>query len=246
VSHNSASRSGIQIESLENRKLLSVVPVSLPLTAETLHQSPLILEYNQIGFVGDMAHFTGGNTDWTQAAQLPSATISWGDHQTQTDHIAVFAMNATTLGVGSYLAHFYTKPGTYRITTVLRKGTTIIGLSTNAVRVSRTTPGGKVLTASAKVPFSGSLGIFTSTGPLFTNSSSVAEVSTWIDWGDNTSANVDPPATNISRLGTNRYEVHGNHVYKKPGTYVIQVETVPESIEAVRVAIDLVSRIQVK
>ena len=102
---------GARIESLECRMLMSTAtlrPIRVAL-------EPLVLTGSAVDETDYVARFTGGSTDWTQTATLPTATIGWGDGTVQKEHVSVSGQNASTLQVLPFVAHPYTKPGTYTI-----------------------------------------------------------------------------------------------------------------------------------
>lgn len=233
------------VEPLEERRLLSAPSGAvLPLHAEKHEMTPLVLvgpigapEYN------DVATFTGGNTNWLQASTLPVATINWGDGTSQ-PNARVYATDANTLGVVSLVAHYYTKPGSYKIDVTLEQNGQLVGHSVARLRVARISPGGRFLSASAKQPFHGVIGTFSSTTPPLSTG-----YTTTIDWGDGMWTQSGTAALGIKQIGPDTYRVTGTHTYAKSARYLIIVSTAnivpPGSTVAVFAKTDIVSRITV-
>src|SRR6185312_12502646 len=214
---------------------------------------PLVLTGSAVDETDYVARFTGGSTDWTQTATLPTATIRWGDGTVQKEHVSVSGQNASTLQVLPFVAHPYTKPGTYTIHVTLREGSKAVATSATRLRVSTVSSDGRILHAAVGKPFSGTLGTFTTQTPLYTDPSSVSfAYSTIIEWGDGNSTSLDPPSAGAKQIAPNRLQVTGSHTYEKRGNYVVQVVTwfyrtalgAKEGIEMPDVShTDLVSRI---
>ena len=182
--------------------------------------------------------------DFTSGAG--SVVVKWGDNSANETLIAgdltpagspngvIFKINAS---------HIYAEEGTYAYTvTVTDVGGATTVISGSAVIVdaplTATTPQPTVNTTEAAlfpVPvfappvFSGPVGEFTDGNPLPpTGSSSIADFTATIDWGDGTASTA---GTILALLGTTTptYEVTGSHTYADAGvnggtgTYTIQV-----------------------
>lgn len=204
-------RSGLPVEHLEPRQLLSVSAAAIKLIPTLPHRA-VIQETEGAPFTGaTVATFTA------DPSGTYTATINWGDRS------AVGTGTVVAEGSGSYDvlgSHDYTKAGTYTITVKIvnqsNKSSTVFSTAKVADAPLTSTP--IAISAVRNVAFSGAVATFVDADPNAVATPKPTEAAV-INWGDGTSS----AGTITQTTAGGPFTVSGKHVYAVAKTYTVEV-----------------------
>ncbi len=226
------------MESLENRTLLSAIPVlpvpvavssgggtvvvppTPPTPITTVTTIPVKIQAVMgIAYSGDVGMITG-----LSPALLPrlSATVQWGDNTTVAPQKATLVFDsAGVLHVQG--VHTYAKAGTFAVTVNVILAppagslslTQLYTINSTAI-VTQNSQGGVTIYPPLKQPFAAVVGTFTFASPVASPLS--PSLSAQIQWGDGGAS-----TGQVVRNTDGTYSVIGAHTYNAVGTYRIIV-----------------------